>query len=196
MQSVQSSLKAVQSVWFQRNPRSILSHENNANTSLSNTFNKFQALASTVPETDSIHKERKSPADEPHQLRLLISANGKMGRLIMTQVKGKRVDCPSENLERIIQPDINELKVKKGEGAVILKKCGLEKVKVHPNGNCQNYCVAIALLNHECNKPGDTKLLETLTRKLKKGIATEANHFFVEEFPHSNRVQQSKTKKN
>ncbi|KAE9095780.1 hypothetical protein PF010_g16581 [Phytophthora fragariae] len=152
--------------------------------------NKFQVLKYTNPETASTNLEHKSPL-EANRVSYGYQSQQmeKVSRLIMTQVNEKREPIPPEAMERISHLNISQLPAAKDAGAIILQKCGLEEVEADPNGNCQYYSVAMALLNRDCSLPGEAKLLETLTSKLKKGIAAAANHFFAEEFPHQNRVQ-------
>lgn len=125
--------------------------------------NQFQILKSTDPAPETSTPEQKSPAEtnrerygyQPQQMDIIT-------RLIITQVNDKREPCLPEAMERIRNLDIAKMKsemkrIKKqnfakkkentSDGVEILEQCGLEEVKVHPNGNCQYYSVAMALLN-------------------------------------------------
>ncbi|KAE9085951.1 hypothetical protein PF006_g26128, partial [Phytophthora fragariae] len=170
-------------------------HPDDTYTSSPGTVNsaevwKRQVLDSTENGQEPVTLVEHSPAEENRiNYSLKSQQMDKVQRLIMKQVTSKRVRCSSENLDRITNLDISKLPVGKGKGGLILKQYGLKEVQALPYGNCQYYSIAMALLNRECNQPGEAKILETLTSKLKKGIAAAANHFFAEEFPHRSRMQ-------
>ncbi|KAE8983964.1 hypothetical protein PR001_g23309 [Phytophthora rubi] len=112
----------------------------------------------------------------------------KQQSLIEKQVQAKCKPSSDDAMMSLKNLNLKKFTAKAKSVQEVAQASGLEVVDTPPNGNCQYYAVAMALLNRTFELGEDQTAVETLTAKLKKGILAASNHFFEEEYPHSSRM--------
>ncbi|KAE8984390.1 hypothetical protein PR002_g22958, partial [Phytophthora rubi] len=170
-------------------PRSILSRKTSPSDTVKPLDEEKTRSQSTAVEPEAAPAEHQSIGVEVgRQLSVRSPAMEKQQSLIEKQVQAKRKPSSDDAMMSLKNLNLKKFTAKAKSVQEVAQASGLEVVDTPPNGNCQYYAVAMALLNRTFELGEDQTAVETLTAKLKKGILAASNHFFEEEYPHSSRM--------